>query len=107
MTDKERLVELIIQSADYAVDACNGYASCAECPYGGLDRGYCHANFRADHLIANSVVVQKQGEWIVHQDNDGTWHFDCPFCDDGYAIKTNHAERFCSNCGALLVKEDK
>lgn len=57
----------------------------------------------ADYLLANGVIVQKQGEWKIHQ-NDGYWHYDCPFCDDGYATKgkDNTPPNFCGNCGAKM-----
>ena len=100
MNDKERLVELIIECNAKRVILCD------KCMTMDVEQHRQNIMSLADYLIANNVVVQKQGEWIVHQDKDGTWHFDCPFCDDGYATKTNHAERFCSNCGAKMVKED-
>ncbi len=61
----------------------------------------------ADHLLANGVIVQKQGEWKVHQ-NDGYWHYDCPFCDDGYATKGEDETppNYCQNCGAKMDGKD-
>lgn len=45
----------------------------------------------------------RRGEWIEHFSND-CWHYDCPFCDDGYATneRQEHPENYCSNCGAKL-----
>lgn len=44
-----------------------------------------------------------EGKWIEHYSFD-VWHYDCPFCDDGYATKGRDTTppNFCSNCGAKL-----
>lgn len=88
MTDRERLIELLESAFEFYIDD----------PYCIPDEG----DF-ADHLLANGVIAQKQGEWKIHQ-NDGYWHYDCPFCDDGYATKgkDNTPPNFCGNCGAKL-----
>lgn len=85
MTDRERLIELINDCR-----SMDGY---------GMDL----VEKQADHLLANGVIAQKQGEWKIHQ-NDGYWHYDCPFCDDGYATKgkDNTPPNFCGNCGAKM-----
>ena len=89
MTDKERLVELI-----------------GECKW------WCVLEDIADYLIANGVVVQKQGEWfeLVESKLDGHtgeyWeevYYNCTACD--YATCENTP--YCPNCGARMVKEDK
>lgn len=62
-------------------------------------------------LIEKQPVIEgklvKQGEWIIHF-KDGTWYYDCPFCEDGYATqrrpKFAHTHH-CSNCGAELVEK--
>lgn len=85
MTDKERLTELV-----------------NECKWWTITEDI------ADHLIANGVVVQKQGEWILNEDNK--WA--CSECD---GVAVSHPEKpewqalttCCPNCGAKMVKEDK
>ena len=51
------------------------------------------------------VVEVKHGEWIKHF-SYGCWHYDCPFCDDGFAtdaeFKINQLPHYCSNCGARM-----
>lgn len=44
-----------------------------------------------------------EGKWIEHYAFD-VWHYDCPFCDDGYATKGRDTTppNFCGNCGAKL-----
>ena len=44
-----------------------------------------------------------EGKWIESHSYD-TWHYDCPFCDDGYATKGRDTTppNFCGNCGAKL-----
>ena len=80
MTDRDRLIELLencehISYLDSVYDLPNIY------------------NLVADHLLANGVVVQKQGEW---QDNhNGTYA--CSICG-GRASKMS----YCGKCGAKL-----
>lgn len=100
LTDKERLVELIKQSADYAIKACNSAAGCKDCIYDKLHRTDCHANFRADYLIANNIVEQKQGEWLIS--SDGYY----PYCSECKNVpKGGNMTDFCPSCGAEMVKE--
>lgn len=49
------------------------------------------------------VVEVRHGEWIVHEE-DGYWHYDCPFCDDGFVIKMKMPTppNYCENCGAKM-----
>ena len=46
---------------------------------------------------------QNESKWIEHYSFD-VWHYDCPFCDDGYATRglDTTPPNFCSNCGARL-----
>lgn len=48
-------------------------------------------------------VEVRHGEWKVHQ-AFGCWHYDCPFCDDGYATKEKDKTppNYCGNCGAKM-----
>lgn len=50
-------------------------------------------------------VEQKHGRWVErHDEATGTWHYDCPFCDDGYAMKKQdkNPPNYCGNCGAKM-----
>ena len=63
------------------------------------------------HVIQEQSTVEKtpmlNGRWIEHY-SFGAWHYDCPFCDDGYATKERQEkpQNYCHNCGARLVKTD-
>lgn len=45
----------------------------------------------------------RHGKWIENYAY-GAWHYDCPFCDDGYAAKEREKKpvNYCSNCGAKM-----
>ena len=77
MTDKERLAELI-----------------GECKW------WCVLEDIADYLIANGVVVQKQGHYITDELGDVS----CSVCGEK---NLNITQNYCPNCGAKMVKEDK
>ena len=49
------------------------------------------------------VEEVKYGKWKEHT-SFGVWHYDCPFCDDGYATKEidKILPNYCQNCGAKL-----
>ncbi len=66
--------------------------------------------FLVDHVLHKirncptaDVVEVKHGEWKEHFAFD-CWHYDCPFCDDGYATKEKDETppNYCGNCGANL-----
>lgn len=50
----------------------------------------------------------RHGKWIENYAY-GAWHYDCPFCDDGYATKKREKKpvNYCHNCGAKMDKEEK
>ena len=92
MTDRDRLIELLKGAETKVAEALTRPLELEE-----------WLGIYADYLLANGVIVQKQGEWQVHQ-NDECWHYDCPFCDDGYATKGKDLTppNYCGNCGAKL-----
>ena len=49
------------------------------------------------------VEEVKHGEWKEHF-AWGCWHYDCPFCDDGYATRKKDLAppNYCGNCGAKM-----
>ncbi len=49
------------------------------------------------------VVEVKHGEWKEHFSFD-CWHYDCSFCDDGFATKErdNTLPNYCGNFGAKM-----
>lgn len=52
------------------------------------------------------VAEVKHGEWKVHFSFD-KWHYDCPFCDFGFAIgiRQESPPNYCENCGAKMDKK--
>jgi hypothetical protein len=94
MTDREKLIALLVEAESLcaAIDCYDG----AVCEYAGEIDGC--AAFRADHLLANGVVVREKGEWLV----DGrTGMSFCSVCQvDAVEADTD----FCPNCGADMRK---
>ena len=97
-TDKERLVELLSDIDRHLVilgRSCN-----IGNPFGII----------ADHLIANGVVVQKQGEWEYEFNLDGSNFYRCSVCErQEVLLEKEDIYEFCPycHCGAKMVKEDK
>lgn len=96
MDDKEKLIELLKE----AQQICRGISQCEDCIADKFGET-CFQFMTADHLIANNVVIQKQGEWVSKSHDDGygeftLWH--CSQCDVPSANKRN----FCHNCGAKM-----
>ena len=53
----------------------------------------------SDHLIANGVTVQKQGEWVY----DHWCEFRCSVCGEFSNSKPYRGkENYCPNCGAKM-----
>lgn len=82
MTDREALI--------YLCDTNNGYID--EWP----------AEDFADYLIANNVIIQKQGSWILHDDGDGT----CDQCHfrQKHIWDVDNSQNFCGVCGAKMYR---
>ena len=64
--------------------------------------------FEIDEQPTADVEEVKHGEWKEHFAFD-CWHYDCPFCDDGFATKErdNTLPNYCGNCGAKMDGERK
>ena len=67
----------------------------------------------ADRILDDVCVMPvadveevKHGKWKEHFAFD-CWHYDCPFCDDGYATKEKDKTppNYCPNCGAKMDGE--
>ena len=96
MDDREKLIALLVEAESLcaAIDCYDG----AVCEYDG-EIGGCAA-FRADHLIANGVVVRERGEWRNNKDE----YPECTRC--GYMpqydpmIDDIYYSDFCPHCGS-------
>ena len=62
MTDREKLIELLTEAEEHAVDFCIGQR-CEDCTARkyGID---CRKYLQADHLIANGVTIATDNKWI-------------------------------------------
>lgn len=84
---------------------------CADCNnYNGIRCRACNFSDSIDIIEDASTVDAepvRHGKWIETYAY-GAWHYDCPFCDDGYATKEREKKpaNFCSNCGAKMDKEE-
>lgn len=99
MTDREKLIELLVEAESLcaAIDCYDG----AVCEYAGEVNG-CTA-FRADHLIANGVVVRKKGEWELYPSSE---YRRCRVCKTEYEkARFNVRANFCPNCGSDMRGE--
>ena len=105
MTDREKLIALMVEAESLcaAIDCYDG----AVCEYDGEINGC--AAFRADHLLANGVVVREKGEWDDtgrYTFVDGSLAIRCNLC--GAALNEEEWNKyhwhFCPNCGADMRK---
>ena len=91
MGDRDRLIELLAQKQDYGVEL-------------GAHRVIIDNDVLADHLIANGVIVQKQGEWVsCGIDNNDMEIIKCSEC----GRKQFGYSKFCATCGAKMNESDK
>lgn len=98
MTDREKLVELIMLCFDIDED------------------GYCCLNERqkddivqeiVDQLISHGVTVQKHGRWVEKPNpwgQDGSHSYDCSVCGKRTCV-VGEKLHFCPNCGAKMDGE--
>lgn len=63
MTDRDRLINELKKAKNRCLIKSGG--GCLACTYRG--KADCTLENIADYLLANGVIVQKQGEWQVHQ----------------------------------------
>lgn len=102
MNDREKLIELICESIN---DECSVHCNlssptkCFQCT--------CIAN----HLIANSVTIQKHERWEpVSLDDQYEGIFKCPGCKTeryfGAGYPSYYDGSYCPNCGAKMDMEE-
>lgn len=84
MTDREKLIDIIVRTPCVAVSSRTA------------------GEHIADHLLANGVVVREKGEWVPYFDGDSIMperYFQCSNCGSRGWIKRRN---FCPNCGAEM-----
>lgn len=87
MTDKERLTNIIH-------NAQNKYLNLLKF----------ESSILADYLLANGVILQKQGEWVsCGIDNNDMEIIKCSEC----GRKQFGYSKFCATCGAKMNERDK
>lgn len=99
MSDREKLIELIKEA--YCPVMC-GFADEEKVKWLlELDIAYNWEDV-ADHLIANGVIIQKQGEWEESTNYDvGFWV--CSVCNfTSEATAASKLYKYCPNCGAKM-----
>lgn len=101
LTDKERLIELMKEASLI----CHNRDCIDECEY-PMEDGDCLKYLTADHLIANDVVVQEQGKWILKETLIKSLYVKNAYCSECLE-ETSYKWNYCPNCGAKMVKEDK
>lgn len=105
MTDREKLIALLVEAESLcaAIDCYDG----AVCEYAGEIDGC--AAFRADHLLANGVVVREKGEWLHVCGKGRHAEYECSECEIHVCFDEKiggdiPAYNFCPNCGADMRK---
>ena len=100
MTDRDRLIELFNEINKDPAITCPHYKTdktCDGCKYTINDVMCNHTLRTVDYLLANGVIVQKQGEW--QDNNNGT--FTCSVCGG-----KSSRMKYCGNCGAELKERE-
>lgn len=102
MTDREKLIELYREAHRKAHEHCNN-TNCDECEYEDLGSN-CIRILKADHLLANGVVVREKGEWEKASEYMPIYR--CSICKERNLFKNgdNVFSNFCPNCGADMRK---
>lgn len=97
MNDREKLIKLIEEAYSPVM---GGYADEEKVRWlAGLDIYYNWEDV-ADHLIANGVVIQKQGEWVYIESYPWVEMYRCSEC--GYETDDESLTDYCPNCGAKM-----
>lgn len=90
--------------ADEALKIINNYANAID-----YDCDNCKVVVDAIKDIVSIICPKadveevKHGDWI-EKSKYGYWYYDCPYCDDGYALKERDGNKpnYCHNCGAKM-----
>lgn len=108
MNDREKLIALL-ENASYQFDNRDCGEDAEGCEYHCYPN--CWAQFIADHLIANGVVVREKGEWEIIRDDYDNELMRCPVCHaemyDGENDTVDSTPNFCPNCGADMRIEEQ
>jgi hypothetical protein len=110
MTDRDRLIELLKQATTLHLDYLESIDQ------KGLTDTEGKAKFIADHLLANGVIVQKQGEWKKTEEPLGWQDVDCVECsvchetwilDEDFDFEfCKEMWKYCPNCGVKMKERE-
>ncbi len=111
MTDREKLIELQKQATTLYLDYLESIDQ------KGLTDTEGRAKFTADHLLANGVKIEKQGEWKQTKEPLGWQEVDCvecSVCGESWIVdeELSFEEQifgwnYCMNCGAKMRECEK
>ena len=110
MTNREKLISLLMEAMEEGEKECLSTANCPDCrAYEKYSRDECGLALSALHLIANGVVIREKGEWVefLNIAYDGSCNgstYKCPKCSEIYSDVEDM--NFCPNCGADMRKEN-
>jgi hypothetical protein len=99
MTDRDKLKELIINSKCVEVWDYYNDEMIKPCPIERL----------ADYLLANGVIVPKQGKWKIKRDDCDFEYMVCSCCKEEFFPEGCVIEitpNFCPNCGAKMKERE-
>lgn len=112
MTNREKLISLLMEAMEEGEKECLSTANCPDCrAYEKYSRDECGLALSALHLIANGVVIREKGEWVRVKTDYGV-KYECSRCKGHVDVNTyedgtaDEPPDFCPNCGADMRKEN-
>lgn len=81
---------------------CNGLREMASVQYPDRQNAILGVISTIENMPTSDVEEVRHGEWKVYEEG-GYWNYDCPFCDNGFVMKTKITPpNYCEGCGAKM-----